>query len=110
MTPDTEPIRITRGPGGEVEIEGRFDPLAAGILRHAGFLFEPALHGHWIRLPFDMGRDWENQHATWAAEMLTSARYPVHLAPDLYAGAPKSSTPSTPAMTAQAPPGRQPRR
>ncbi|WGD39798.1 hypothetical protein [Streptomyces cathayae] len=110
MTPDTEPIRITRGPGGEVEAEGRFDSLAADILRHAGFLFEPALHGHWFRLPFDMGRDWENQHATWAAEILTAARYPVHLAPDLRPGTPKSSTPRTPAMTAQAPPGRRPRR
>ncbi|MFF4822695.1 hypothetical protein ACWDAO_01745 [Streptomyces sp. NPDC001212] len=110
MNPDTEPIRITRGPGGEVEAEGRFDSFAADILRHAGFLFEPALCGHWIRLPFDMGRDWENQHATWAAEMLTAARYPVHLAPDLRPSAPKSSTPRAPAMTAQAPPGRRPRR
>ncbi|MEV0691248.1 hypothetical protein [Streptomyces sp. NPDC050388] len=110
MSPGAEPIRIIRGPGGEVEAEGRFDSLAADILRHAGFLFEPALRGHWIRLPFDMGRDWENQHATWTAEMLTAARYRVHLALDLRPGAPESSRPLTPAMTAQAPPGRRPRR
>ncbi|OIJ91627.1 hypothetical protein [Streptomyces colonosanans] len=114
MNPDSKPIRITRGPGGEVEVEGRFDSFAADILRHAGFRFEPALRGHWIRLPFDMGRDWENQHATWAADMLTAARYPVHLDPDLRHGASESSTPRaparSPAMTAQAPPGRRVRR
>lgn len=111
MNPDTEPIRITRGPGGEVEVEGRFDPLAAGILRHAGFLFEPALRGHWIRLPFDMGRDWENQRATWAAEMLTAARYPVDLDPGLRHDTRRQVAPAgparPPAMTAQAPPGRR---
>jgi hypothetical protein len=78
-----EAIRLTRGPGGEVEVTGPLDDLATAVLRRAGFQFEPALWGHWIRLPFDLGRDWENEHATWAAEMLTAARYPVHLDPDL---------------------------
>ncbi|MCP3821395.1 hypothetical protein NLX86_25855 [Streptomyces sp. A3M-1-3] len=111
MKPGTEPIRITRGQGGEVEAEGVLDSLAADVLRRAGFLFEPTLRGHWIRLPFDMGRDWENEHATWAAGMLTAARYPVHLAPDLRAAASEQGAPSgparPPAMTAQAPPGRR---
>ncbi|MFC4606921.1 hypothetical protein ACFO9E_03665 [Streptomyces maoxianensis] len=114
MKPSTEPISITRGQGGEVEVEGVLDSLAADVLRRAGFLFEPTLRGHWIRLPFDMGRDWENERATWAAEMLSAARYPVRLDPDLRADTPEQAGPSRPArpptMTAQAPPGRQPRR
>ncbi|MFF1420056.1 hypothetical protein [Streptomyces sp. NPDC058280] len=112
MTPGAEPISITRGRGGQVEVEGVvIERLARDVLRRAGFLFEPSLHGHWIRLPFGMGRDWENEHATWAAEMLTAARYPVRLAPDLRHDAPAPAAPSGPArpaaMTAQAPPGRQ---
>jgi hypothetical protein len=103
-----EPIRITRGPGGEVEVAGSFDAFAADVLRRAGFLFEPSLRGHWIRLPFDLGRDWENEHASWAAEMLTAARYPVHLDPDLRVPRPGQATSTAlkrgPAMTAQAPP------
>ncbi|MEU9246973.1 hypothetical protein [Streptomyces sp. NPDC048385] len=111
----SEPIRITRGEGGEVEVEGRYDAFAAEVLRRAGFLFEPSLRGYWIRLPFDLGRDWENEHASWAAEMLSAARYPVRLDPDLHISPPGQSTPSAPklrpAMTAQAPPaGRQARR
>ncbi|MEU3299728.1 hypothetical protein ABZ729_07885 [Streptomyces sp. NPDC006678] len=90
MKPGTEPISITRGRGGQVEVEGVLDSLSADVLRRAGFLFEPTLRGHWIRFPFDMGRDWENEHATWAAEMLTAARYPVHLDPDLR-GHPRAS-------------------
>lgn len=114
MSPDREPIRIIRGPGGEVEVHGPLDAFAGDILRRAGFLFEPSLRGHWIRLMFDMGRDWENEHATWAAEMLTAARYPVHLGPDLRADVPERSAPAgparPPAMTAQARPCRQGRR
>lgn len=106
MKPDAEPIRITRGPGGEVEVDGPIDPLARDILRHAGFLFEPALHGQWVRLPFDMGRDWENRHATWATEILIAARYPVRLDPELRFETSRTPAPS-PAMTAQAPPGRR---
>ncbi|MGW7423621.1 hypothetical protein ACWGJB_26895 [Streptomyces sp. NPDC054813] len=110
-----EAIRISRGQGREVEVAGTFDAFAADVLRRAGFLFEPSLRGYWIRLPFDLGRDWENEHASWAAEMLTAARYPVHLDPDLRLSPPGQSTPSAPqqrpAMTAQAPPaGRQARR
>ncbi|MCC2275570.1 hypothetical protein ACMATS_24675 [Streptoverticillium reticulum] len=108
-----EPIRITRGQGGEVEVEGPLDALAADILRRAHFLFQPALRGHWIRLPFDLGRDWENEHATWAAAMLTAARYPVALDPDLRTDAPNQAAPPAPArppaMTAQAPPRRRAR-
>ncbi|PJN35823.1 hypothetical protein CG747_36430 [Streptomyces sp. CB02959] len=110
----TEPIRITRGQGGEVEVEGTLDLLAADVLRRAGFLFQPTLRGHWIRLPFDLGRDWENEHATWAEQMLTAARYPVHLDPDLRTGTLEQAAPPgpvrPPAMTAQVPPGRRARR
>ncbi|MEU6964268.1 hypothetical protein [Streptomyces chrestomyceticus] len=112
MTSGAEPISITRGQGGQVEVEGVIDPLARDVLRRAGFLFEPSLRGPWVRLPFDMGRDWENEHATWAAEMLSAARYPVRLDPDLRHDAPApvvASGPRRPAMTAQAPPGRAPR-
>lgn len=114
MTPDTEPIRIRREQGGEVEVTGRIDAFASDVLRRAGFRFEPTLRSVWIRLPFDMGRAWENEHATWAAEMLTAARYRVDLGPDLRAGAPQPAAPTgvarPPAMTAAAPPGRRPRR
>ncbi|MFD7320594.1 hypothetical protein ACFV9D_05805 [Streptomyces sp. NPDC059875] len=111
MTPDTGQISITRGRGGEVEVDGSIDSFAGDVLRRAGFLFEPSLSGHWIRLPFDTGVGWENERATWAAEMLTAARYPVHLAPELHrdtAGAIVPAGPARPpAMTAQAPPGRR---
>ncbi|GGZ40532.1 hypothetical protein [Streptomyces poonensis] len=107
MKPTTEPITITRGQGGQVEVEGVLDSFAAEVLRRAGFLFEPTLRGHWIRLPFDLGRDWENEHATWAAGMLTAARYPVRLDPDLRADVPEQAPPPgasrPPAMTALLP-------
>ncbi|MFE7116143.1 hypothetical protein ACFU99_12060 [Streptomyces sp. NPDC057654] len=73
------PIRITRGPGGEVEAEGPIDAFAASILERAGFLALPALYGTWFRLPFDRGRQWENEHAAFAARMLAAARYPIAL-------------------------------
>ncbi|MGW0137545.1 hypothetical protein [Streptomyces calvus] len=111
MKPDNQPIRITRGPGGEVEVTGHVDSFAGDLLRRAGFLFEPSLRGHWIRLPFDLGRAWENEHATWAAKMLTAARYPAHLGPGLHPDIPGKAAPSGPArpptMTTQAPPGRR---
>ncbi|MBB4984194.1 hypothetical protein [Streptomyces nymphaeiformis] len=111
MTPETGQIRIARGRGGEVEVDGPVDSFAGDVLRRAGFLFEPSLSGHWIRLPFDMGRGWENEHATWAAEMLAVARYPVRLAPDLHRDTAAATAPTRPArppaMTAQAPPGRR---
>ncbi|MEV7817840.1 hypothetical protein AB0P05_45685 [Streptomyces flaveolus] len=114
MTPGDETIRIIRGRGGEVEVTGAIDAFARHILTRAGFLFMPALRGHWIRLPFDLGPDWENEHATWAADMLTAARYPVHLGPGLRHTPPGASTPAMtarpPAMTAQAPIARPPRR
>ncbi|MFK0121183.1 hypothetical protein [Streptomyces sp. NPDC090994] len=109
MTPGSEPILITRGQGGEVEVTGSYDAFAADLLRRAGFLFQPALRGHWVRLPFDLGPTWENEHATWAADMLTAARYRVSLDPSLRAEPPRAVTAPTgsPAMTAQAPPGRR---
>jgi hypothetical protein len=114
MTSDTEPIRIRREQGGEVEVTGRIDAFASDVLRKAGFLFEPTLRSIWIRLPFDLSRTWENEHAAWAAEMLTAARYRVDLGPDLRAGAPRPDTPAgparPPAMTAATPPGRPSRR
>ncbi|NNN33054.1 hypothetical protein HLK59_22350 [Streptomyces sp. S3(2020)] len=100
-----EPIRITRGQGGEVDVEGPVDGFAASILKRAGFNTYPQLRGVWIRLPFDLGRRWENEHATWAAEMLTAARYNVDLDPGLQPTQPAASAWSalrrTKVMTAQ---------
>ncbi|MCC3778741.1 hypothetical protein [Streptomyces sp. UNOB3_S3] len=78
-----DPIRIARGPGGEVEVDGVVDSFAAGIAARAGFVSLPTLYGSWVRLPFDMGRAWENERASWAADMLTAARYQVDLDPSL---------------------------
>jgi len=102
----SDPIRITRSEGGEVEVEGRYDAFAASILARAGFLTYPTLRGQWVRLPFDLGRAWENEHASWAADMLTAARYAVDLDPDLRPAPPAASAPpsarrASPAMTAQ---------
>ncbi|MCZ0997563.1 hypothetical protein O1M63_04495 [Streptomyces mirabilis] len=113
VAPDTQPLRIVRGQGGEVEVTGRIDGFAGDVLRRAGFLFEPTLRGVWIRLPFDMGRTRENDRATWAAEMLSAARYHVELVPDLHAAAPGATAPTgpvRPATATAAPPGRPPRR
>ncbi|MET9556819.1 hypothetical protein [Streptomyces sp. NPDC006645] len=99
MTPNAERIRIIRRYGGQVEATGPLDTLAAELLRRAGFLTLPTLSGPWIRLPFDMGTEWENEHASWAADMLTAARYPLTLDPTLLAGAQSdapSRTPPTP--------------
>ena len=111
-------IRITRGLGGEVEVDGPVDAFAASVLARAGFDTYPTLRGVWIRLPFDLGRTWENEHATWAAEMLTAARYNVDLDPDLRPTPPVVSAPAAlrrtkTAMTAQPSPTgstRRPRR
>ncbi|MER5443129.1 hypothetical protein [Streptomyces sp. NPDC002790] len=107
-----EPIRIIRGRGGEVDVEGAVDGFAASVLKRAGFDTYPQLRGVWIRLPFDLGRTWENEHATWAAEMLAAARYSVDLDPDLRAVPPAASAPrrTKPAMTAQSAPDGIPRR
>ncbi|MGW6742838.1 hypothetical protein ACWGDX_19300 [Streptomyces sp. NPDC055025] len=74
-----DPICILRGRGGQVQVEGPIDEFAAGILRRAGFMTVPVLSGQWVRLPFDLGEAWENEHTSWAADMLTAARYPVEL-------------------------------
>lgn len=95
MKSGAERIRIARGRGGQVEATGPLDPLAAALLRRAGFL-----SGQWVRLPFDMGGEWENEHASWAADMLTAARYPLTLDPALRSGphsvAPSQTRPTTP--------------
>ena len=106
MSMTSDPIRITRGEGGEIEVEGHYDAFAAGILARAGFLTYPTLRGQWVRLPFDLGSAWENEHASWAADMLIAARYVVDLDPDLRpappaAAAPPSARRASPAMTAQ---------
>ncbi|MFD3910059.1 hypothetical protein [Streptomyces sp. NPDC058603] len=104
-------IRILRGRGGQVEVEGAVDAFAATVLKRAGFMTFPALYGQWVRLPFDMGEEWENAHASWAADMLTAARYPLELDPTC---APRRRTTprhTTAAMTIQpAPPARRARR
>ncbi|MFJ9033625.1 hypothetical protein ACIRQP_35005 [Streptomyces sp. NPDC102274] len=115
---NSDPIRILRGQGGQVEIEGPLDAYAAGTLKRAGFMTFPTLYGQWVRLPFDMGEAWENEHASWAADMLTTAHYPVELDPSLRTAAPDDTAPPAPvprrttaAMTTQAaPPARGSRR
>ncbi|MCD9193415.1 hypothetical protein [Streptomyces albireticuli] len=97
----SDPISIVRGPGGEVEVEGVLDAFAVGILTHAGFVSWPTLGDSWARLPFDMGRMWENERASWAADMLTAARYQVDLDPSLR---PAAARRTKTAMTAQPPP------
>ncbi|WP_217550027.1 hypothetical protein [Streptomyces sp. GbtcB6] len=94
-------IRITRGPGGEVEVDGPVDTFAASVLARAGFDTHPMLRDVWIRLPFDRGHRWENEHATWAAEMLTAARYRVDRAPDLNPIPTDASAPPRRAKTAR---------
>ncbi|WP_172381121.1 hypothetical protein [Streptomyces sp. MNP-20] len=83
MSRNTEPIRIARKRGGEVEVEGPVDELAARLLDRAGFIFRPTLSGVWIRLLFDTGQEHENQQATHAARMLSAAGYLVDLDPNL---------------------------
>ncbi|MFI8105157.1 hypothetical protein [Streptomyces sp. NPDC086023] len=83
MTKDTAIISITRGRGGQVEAEGPIDALASALLDRAGFIRQPTLRATWHRLPFDMGEDWENEHASYAAEMLRAARYATRLDPAL---------------------------
>ncbi|MET9294369.1 hypothetical protein [Streptomyces sp. NPDC003077] len=91
----SDPIRITRDALGAVEVGGPVDAFAAGLLARAGFETHPMLGGVWIRLPFDMGEAWENEHAGWAATMLTAARYPVDLDPDLRGGPATTSPPAS---------------
>ncbi|WP_318209523.1 MULTISPECIES: hypothetical protein [unclassified Streptomyces] len=76
-------ISIVRGRGGEVVAEGPIDSLASELLSRAGFVHQYTLRGTWHRLPFDMGEEWENDHASHAAEMLRAARYAVQLDPSL---------------------------
>lgn len=77
------PIFITRGRGGQVEVDGPVDAFASAVLARAGFLTFPILGGVWIRLPFDLGPARENQHASWAADMLAAARYKITPDPSL---------------------------
>ncbi|MGQ4484288.1 hypothetical protein ACN6LM_002616 [Streptomyces sp. SAS_281] len=110
-----EPISIIRGRGGQVEVEGAVDAFASSVLARAGFDTYPTLQGVWIHLPFDLGRTWENEHATWAAEMLVAARYNVDLDQDLRAAGPPASAPpaqrrTKAAMTVQSAPPASSRR
>ena len=111
---DSTVIHICRGPGGEVDVTGEVDAFAREVLVRAGFLIMPAVRGEWIRLPFDCGVKWENEHASWAADMLTAARYPVRLGSSLHVERPGSAAPASsvrpPVMAAQAPPARGSRR
>ncbi|MFE7803785.1 hypothetical protein ACFU51_03775 [Streptomyces sp. NPDC057430] len=86
MTKDPAIISITRGRGGQVEAEGPIDALASALLDRAGFIRQPTLSGIWHRLPFDMGEAWEDEHASYAAEMLRAARYAIRLDPALTPG------------------------
>ncbi|MFF8918299.1 hypothetical protein ACF08M_34630 [Streptomyces sp. NPDC015032] len=110
MNPSPKPIRIARAKDGHVEVDGAFDAFAGHILLRAGFLSLPSLNGRSIRLPLDMGHDWENEQSTWAAQMLVTARYPVRLDPGLdtrLAPPDRLSGPGRPpAMAAQACPTR----
>lgn len=101
-------IRITRGRGGQVEVEGSVDSLAGQLLARAGFLSEPVLGGRWLLLPFDMGKEWENARATWAAHMLSAARFPVELGPELSSHPFDTALPA--AMSTQSLPPRTPKR
>ncbi|MFE3906817.1 hypothetical protein ACFXPY_42970 [Streptomyces sp. NPDC059153] len=110
MNSSPEPIRIARAQGGQVEVKGAFDAFAGHIPLRAGFLSVPSLHSRSTRLPLDMRRDWENEQSTWAAQMLSTARYPVRLdpGPDTRLAPPDthSGPVRPPAMTAQACPPR----
>jgi hypothetical protein len=96
-------IRIRRGAGGEVEADGEIDKLASDVLRHAGFLSEPTLRGVWIRLPFDMGRAWENAHAARASQMLTAVGYAVDLNAGLVTASLAGTPPQPPSSAIQPP-------
>ncbi|WP_282697778.1 hypothetical protein [Streptomyces sp. CC208A] len=86
------PISIVRGRGGEVEAVGPIDSLASELLARAAFIRQDTLRGTWHRLPFDLGEEWENDHASHAAEMLRAARYPVRLDPSLSPATPPQDT------------------
>ncbi|MFB6627258.1 hypothetical protein ACFCWD_22710 [Streptomyces sp. NPDC056374] len=77
-------ITIVRRLGGEAE--GPMDSLASDLLARAGFVRRYTLRGIWHRIPFGMGVEWQNEHASQASEMLRAAHYPVHLPPRSVAG------------------------
>ncbi|WP_345279369.1 hypothetical protein [Streptomyces gulbargensis] len=103
MTVADDTIEIARRPGGEVDVAGPLDDLAVALLKRAGFLTEPTLRGLWVRLPFDMGRSWENERGRWAAEMLGAARYPVVLDDSLRPTSAHSPRTRAPALRAAPP-------
>lgn len=116
MSPSS--ISIARGRGGQVEVGGPVDAFASAVLARAGFQTFPVLGGGvWIRLPFDLGLDRENERASWAADMLTAARYEITLDPSLrtdppQSGRPPSTAPGIPTTAgppAPAAPTRRPR-
>ncbi|WP_225847297.1 hypothetical protein [Streptomyces sp. HPF1205] len=80
--PEQPDVRITRLEFGSVEAWGG-DALAGALLERAGFITEWHFHRRYHRLPWDQGRQRENQQATHAAQMLTLAGYRVDLDPSL---------------------------
>ncbi|MGW3493094.1 hypothetical protein [Streptomyces sp. NPDC001020] len=91
--PTPPDVVITRHPTGDVTAEGG-DELATALLKRAGFVIETTPLSFWYRLPWDMGEVRENQMASHAAHMLTTAGYRVDLGRDLRVGA--LTTPSAP--------------
>lgn len=79
----TDPIRITKRYGAGLIAEGPHDELAAALLRRAGFLPISTPRSSWWRAPYDLDTAEENEIASAAYDMLTSARYPVTIAPEL---------------------------
>ncbi|MFH8562553.1 hypothetical protein [Streptomyces sp. NPDC017988] len=75
------PAAPARHGGGEVEVEGPVD--AAQILDCAGFISARFCAACVIRLHFDTGQEHENQQATYAAQILSTAGYQVDLDPNL---------------------------
>ncbi|WP_202121489.1 hypothetical protein [Streptomyces sp. BA2] len=102
-----EAIRIARGLGGEVEVDGPVDAFAASVLKRAGFDRYPTPRAVWIRLPFHLGTPGRTNTPTWAAEMLTAARCGVDLDPDLRPWQCRSAGAAT---SAPPPPAQTPRR
>ncbi|MEU1299973.1 hypothetical protein [Streptomyces shenzhenensis] len=89
----TPNVTITREPTGNVVAEGG-DELAVTLLKRAGFVIETTPLSFWYRLPWDLGKERENQMASHATQMLTAVGYQVDLAPGL--DVTRFTTPSDP--------------
>ncbi|MFF7262200.1 hypothetical protein ACFZCL_18205 [Streptomyces sp. NPDC008159] len=82
MPEPTPAIRIARRPTSGVTAEGG-DAFAATLLERAGFIPQSSIRQSWYRLHYDMGKDYENEKATYAYEMLSAVGYPVVIDPSL---------------------------